>query len=82
MDNKLNGIENENENEVLNETSEKKVIKVMKASSKPLSEELTKTKNNFDPSNFLKELDIICDFCKKEITIEKYKTICPKCGVD
>ena len=80
MDNKLNGIENENENEVLNETSEKKVIKVMKASSKPLSEELTKTKNNVDPSNFLKELDIICDFCKKEITIEKYKTICPKCG--
>ena len=78
MDNKLNEIENENE--VLNETSEKKVVKVMKASSKPLSEELTNTKKNVDPSNFLKELDIVCDFCKKEITIEKYKTLCPNCG--
>lgn len=72
--------DNLKEDEVVNETSEKRVVKVMKASSKPLSEELTKTKKNVDPSNFLKELDIVCDFCKKEITIEKYKTLCPNCG--
>lgn len=72
--------DNLKENEVVNEKSEKRVVKVMKASSKPLLEELNKPKKNVDPSNFLKELDIVCDFCKKEITIEKYKTLCPNCG--
>lgn len=74
MDNNLK------ENEVVNGTSEKKVVKVMKASSQPLSDDLNKPKKNVDPSNFLKEIDIVCDFCKKEITIEKYKTLCPNCG--